>query len=275
MRRLPPSFDASVSAFREMTATPAEGRRHARARAGPRRPRRAPAQRVATGCGAPAIPLVILSSGAALTAAGFRWRAPAPAAIADAAPGPRPAAATVEDHRHGLFPRRRGGAPRPPAPSDDGERLAYERAHRDAFLRDAPVRALAAWDDYLAGYPRGTFAPEARYNRALCLVRLRAAPAAAEALALRSRGPARRLPPARGLPAAPLAVGAGRARRCRTALRRRRTEVRAARRPVLTSAAMRAALFRRHGGPEVMEVGDVPTPTPGPGEVQVRVTPPR
>jgi NADPH:quinone reductase-like Zn-dependent oxidoreductase len=35
---------------------------------------------------------------------------------------------------------------------------------------------------------------------------------------------------------------------------------------------MRAALFRRHGGPEVMEVGDVPTPTPGPGEVQLRVT---
>ncbi len=35
---------------------------------------------------------------------------------------------------------------------------------------------------------------------------------------------------------------------------------------------MRAALFRRHGGPEVMEVGDVPTPTPGPGEVQIRVT---
>lgn len=35
---------------------------------------------------------------------------------------------------------------------------------------------------------------------------------------------------------------------------------------------MRAALFRRHGGPEVMEVGDVPAPVPGPGEVQVRVT---
>jgi NADPH:quinone reductase-like Zn-dependent oxidoreductase len=35
---------------------------------------------------------------------------------------------------------------------------------------------------------------------------------------------------------------------------------------------MRAALFRRHGGPDVMEIGDVPTPTPGPGEVQVRVT---
>jgi NADPH:quinone reductase-like Zn-dependent oxidoreductase len=35
---------------------------------------------------------------------------------------------------------------------------------------------------------------------------------------------------------------------------------------------MRAALFRRHGGPEVMEVGEVPEPTPGPGEVQVRVS---
>jgi len=34
---------------------------------------------------------------------------------------------------------------------------------------------------------------------------------------------------------------------------------------------MRAALFRRHGGPDVMELGDVPTPTPGPGEVQIRV----
>ena len=35
---------------------------------------------------------------------------------------------------------------------------------------------------------------------------------------------------------------------------------------------MRAALFRRHGGPEVMEVGEVPAPVPGPGEVAVRVT---
>lgn len=35
---------------------------------------------------------------------------------------------------------------------------------------------------------------------------------------------------------------------------------------------MRAVLFRRHGGPEVMEVADVPEPTPAPGEVQVRVS---
>jgi NADPH:quinone reductase-like Zn-dependent oxidoreductase len=34
---------------------------------------------------------------------------------------------------------------------------------------------------------------------------------------------------------------------------------------------MRAALFRQHGGPEVMEIADVPAPTPRPGQVQVRV----
>ncbi|HEY2900985.1 MAG TPA: zinc-binding dehydrogenase [Polyangia bacterium] len=35
---------------------------------------------------------------------------------------------------------------------------------------------------------------------------------------------------------------------------------------------MRAALFRQHGGPEVLEIADVPAPTPGPGEVQVQVS---
>jgi len=34
---------------------------------------------------------------------------------------------------------------------------------------------------------------------------------------------------------------------------------------------MRAAMFRQHGGPEVMELGEVPEPAPGPGEVQVQV----
>jgi NADPH:quinone reductase-like Zn-dependent oxidoreductase len=34
---------------------------------------------------------------------------------------------------------------------------------------------------------------------------------------------------------------------------------------------MRAALFRAHGGPEVMEVAEVPAPEPGPGEVLLQV----
>lgn len=34
---------------------------------------------------------------------------------------------------------------------------------------------------------------------------------------------------------------------------------------------MNAAFFRRHGGPDVVEVGSLPTPEPGPGQVRVRV----
>jgi NADPH:quinone reductase-like Zn-dependent oxidoreductase len=35
---------------------------------------------------------------------------------------------------------------------------------------------------------------------------------------------------------------------------------------------MRAAMFRSHGGPEVLEIADVPVPAPGPHEVQVKIT---
>jgi NADPH2:quinone reductase len=34
---------------------------------------------------------------------------------------------------------------------------------------------------------------------------------------------------------------------------------------------MRAVVFHQHGGPEVLQVADVPTPTPGPGQVLLRV----
>jgi NADPH:quinone reductase-like Zn-dependent oxidoreductase len=34
---------------------------------------------------------------------------------------------------------------------------------------------------------------------------------------------------------------------------------------------MKAAFFRTHGGPEVMEYGDFPTPQPGAGEVLVQI----
>jgi NADPH:quinone reductase-like Zn-dependent oxidoreductase len=34
---------------------------------------------------------------------------------------------------------------------------------------------------------------------------------------------------------------------------------------------VKAAFFRRHGGPDVVEHGDLPDPTPGPGQVRVRV----
>lgn len=55
--------------------------------------------------------------------------------------------------------------------SAEEERL-YAEAHRAHFETREYPRALAAWDAYLASYPSGRLAPEARYNRALCLVRL-------------------------------------------------------------------------------------------------------
>ena len=54
---------------------------------------------------------------------------------------------------------------------DDPERL-YAEAHRAHFVDGDPAAALRAWNAYLVAAPDGPFAPEARYNRALTLVRL-------------------------------------------------------------------------------------------------------
>ena len=66
-------------------------------------------------------------------------------------------------------------APRGPEsaePFDTAERELFEAAHRTHFGGGSPDAALSAWDAYLAAHPRGRYAPEAGYNRALCLVRL-------------------------------------------------------------------------------------------------------
>jgi hypothetical protein len=58
-----------------------------------------------------------------------------------------------------------------PAPDTESADLAlFRRAQRLHLNRDP--KALAAWDDYLRVAGSGALAPEARYNRALCLVRL-------------------------------------------------------------------------------------------------------
>jgi TolA-binding protein len=59
----------------------------------------------------------------------------------------------------------------------------YGAAHAAHFAAHDPSRALAAWNAYLDRYPHGSFEPEARFNRAICLVRLRQPQAAASALA--------------------------------------------------------------------------------------------
>lgn len=58
------------------------------------------------------------------------------------------------------------------AKNDAEEDRLYAEAHAAHFDAHDDARALTAWDAYLAHSPSGRFAPEAKYNRALCLIRL-------------------------------------------------------------------------------------------------------
>jgi hypothetical protein len=75
--------------------------------------------------------------------------------------------------------------PSTPAP-ESAELGLFRRAQRLHLDRDPG--ALAAWDAYLRVASDGVLAPEARYNRALCLVRLGRAGEAREALEPFARG---------------------------------------------------------------------------------------
>jgi len=68
------------------------------------------------------------------------------------------------------------------APAAANELAIYKEAHRAHFVDHDYARALAAWDRYLVAAPRGTFALEARYNRAITLHRLGRRAEAVEAL---------------------------------------------------------------------------------------------
>lgn len=64
-----------------------------------------------------------------------------------------------------------------PTPSSSGsfqdtDGDLYRLAHEAHFARHDYARALAGWDAYLKAAPGGRLATEARYNRAICLLRL-------------------------------------------------------------------------------------------------------
>lgn len=63
-------------------------------------------------------------------------------------------------------------APAPAASAPDPTFELYKAAHQAHFVERDWGRALRGWDAYLEAAPRGALAPEARYNRALCLLRL-------------------------------------------------------------------------------------------------------
>ena len=60
----------------------------------------------------------------------------------------------------------------PPAVTEEPALERYRDAHRIHFDAGNPAAALAAWDRYLADFPASSFAADARFNRALCLLRL-------------------------------------------------------------------------------------------------------
>jgi hypothetical protein len=66
--------------------------------------------------------------------------------------------------------------PRPPhvevEDASSADLSLYQKAHTLHFVTKRYDEALAAWDDYLRGSPNGAFVAEARYNRAICLVKL-------------------------------------------------------------------------------------------------------
>jgi len=74
---------------------------------------------------------------------------------------------------------------------NDGEAAAlalYKNAYRLHFVDQKYAAALAAWDEYLRASPAGRLVVEARYNRAIALVRLGRRAEAESALAPFARG---------------------------------------------------------------------------------------
>jgi tetratricopeptide (TPR) repeat protein len=171
----------SVQAFRALTAAPADGaatRARVLARTGRTGWRRGSWRRVATLV--LAITGVSISASAAWTALAPAWRSAPTIVVSDELDqGARPARRWRSDACPILtIPPAapdvavEGATPAPAVGDADTEAQAYARAHRAHFVDQSPARALAAWNQYLRHYPRGALAPEAQFNRALCLIRL-------------------------------------------------------------------------------------------------------
>ncbi len=89
---------------------------------------------------------------------------PVIARMSEPAPAPAPSPETIP-----VEPPRRPRAVRAPAGPVEG---LYRRAHEMHFHGGDARLTLAAWDAYLAAEPAGRFSIDARYNRALILVRI-------------------------------------------------------------------------------------------------------
>jgi TolA-binding protein len=109
-------------------------------------------------------------------------KAVAAAPVVDVEPAvARTEAAVVvrEPDAKGELAKTEPAAPAKPTPSgsssgafQDTDGDLYHLAHEAHFVAHDYARALSGWDAYLRAAPRGRLATEARYNRAICLLRL-------------------------------------------------------------------------------------------------------
>jgi hypothetical protein len=104
--------------------------------------------------------------------------APAPIAEAPLHPADSARAAASASADNAARP-----APSSSAAFQDADGDLYRLAHEAHFTSHDYARALLAWDAYLQAAPHGRLATEARYNRAICLVRLGRNAEARQALA--------------------------------------------------------------------------------------------
>ncbi len=98
-----------------------------------------------------------------------------PSAVAE--PSPQPAPISIEAlpvlaPPHALVPRAAKPSALPAPSATDPELEGYRAAHRIHFDGADPAAALKAWEKYVADFPAASFATDARFNRALCLIRL-------------------------------------------------------------------------------------------------------
>ncbi|HVY37275.1 MAG TPA: hypothetical protein VHM31_05050 [Polyangia bacterium] len=187
MKPQPESLTAAVRQFRELTARDGGGdvtRARVLAEAAQRVTARHRWRRVAVSTG-----LLLAIVGTAAVGAGQvgAWRAAVPIVLPNDPKNVDADAAHIEHRPRRVIPPLVEPQTPPPATPDD-EATAYGRAHAAHFGAGGPQAALAAWNEYLRLFPRGRFEPEARFNRAICLVRLRRFPAAAAALAPFAQG---------------------------------------------------------------------------------------
>lgn len=122
-------------------------------------PEISPSASAAPSAEAPAAPVV---SAVSVLSPPARALASAPPRAASSSSEPAPPAEALAG----------AAAPSGSSAEDDPAEGLYRLAHRAHFEEHNSAAALNAWDRYLAAAPRGRFALEATYNRALCLVRL-------------------------------------------------------------------------------------------------------